>query len=347
MKKRILTAVLTALLLLIFSSAALGEADWDELMRRMDWSTPACGYAMDGVTVSRTGSDVHISGGEIAGVVRLVVTDQWEDYQTAHGWHTPSGSYTFSNVAFHDDMYIWAHTGESYRVTLKDSVSLHENFLIICEAYQGADVEIISDITLSNRNDFPLLLYAQGTSTIRVTGKGRILRGVDLPKDMDYDPEASFVACMGVSAPDNGEAIRALRATRGQISVDYDMVKVDGGYPAVADACYYSPYPDEPYYSEDILHPGTQERYALPPAFFITGGPEYSFDGVITLPEDLSRIESQTFAGVTAQEIIIPASVTYIAEDAFAGSRIVEIHGSSDVAKEYAMTYGFTYTPVK
>ncbi|MBP3428808.1 MAG: leucine-rich repeat protein [Clostridia bacterium] len=164
---------------------------------------------------------------------------------------------------------------------------------------------------------------------------------------MDYDPEAAFVACMGVTAPDNGEAIRALRAARGQISVDYDMVKADGGYPAVADACYYSPYPDEPYYSEDILHPGTQERYALPPAFFITGGPEYSFDGVITLPEDLTRIESHAFAGVGAEEIIIPDSVTGIAEDAFSGSRIVEIHGSSDVAKEYAMTYGFTYTPVK
>ena len=63
---------------------------------------------------------------------------------------------------------------------------------------------------------------------------------------------------------------------------------------------------------------------------------------VLILPNHTKMIESEAFAGLTNVDIIvIPASVTSIADDAFAGSDIIIIAPSSSYAYRWAQSHGF------
>ena len=52
------------------------------------------------------------------------------------------------------------------------------------------------------------------------------------------------------------------------------------------------------------------------------------------LPSGLTVIESEAFAGIAAQAVVIPDTVTSIAADAFAGSQVTAIYGSAGSAAE-------------
>lgn len=57
----------------------------------------------------------------------------------------------------------------------------------------------------------------------------------------------------------------------------------------------------------------------------------YSFN----LPANLKRIESQSFANIIADEVVIPTSVTYIADDAFSGTNFTAV--------VYRESYAYTW----
>jgi len=64
---------------------------------------------------------------------------------------------------------------------------------------------------------------------------------------------------------------------------------------------------------------------------------------ILTLPENLTRIESEAFANLPDIDALrIPAGVTYIAEDAFAGSNIVIYAPAGSPAVRWAVEHGFT-----
>ena len=66
-------------------------------------------------------------------------------------------------------------------------------------------------------------------------------------------------------------------------------------------------------------------------------------DAVLRLPETLEAIEGEAFAGTAFLAAEIPASVTQIAEDAFAGSQIRVLIGRSEYVRDYAVGHGFCY----
>ena len=69
--------------------------------------------------------------------------------------------------------------------------------------------------------------------------------------------------------------------------------------------------------------------------------------GFIKLPAILSRIESEAFAGISAQAVIVPGTVTDIAYDAFSLSGVRYIYGFPETAAEhFADTYGYTFVPI-
>ena len=69
--------------------------------------------------------------------------------------------------------------------------------------------------------------------------------------------------------------------------------------------------------------------------------------GFIKLPAILSRIESEAFAGISAQAVIVPPTVTGIAYDAFSLSGVRYIYGFPDTAAQhFADTYGYTFVPI-
>ena len=61
------------------------------------------------------------------------------------------------------------------------------------------------------------------------------------------------------------------------------------------------------------------------------------------LPNSLTRIESEAFAGTGFRAIEIPASVTYIDEHAFDGCDIILIVGHSEYARQFALNHGIQY----
>lgn len=94
-------------------------------MKQMDWTLPYCAYTVNGTTVSRNGSNVHISGGTISDP-RFVNKSMWgDDWQAQFGWHTESGCYTFEkvDVDIDGDIEVWAHLGDQYRIVLENSVT--------------------------------------------------------------------------------------------------------------------------------------------------------------------------------------------------------------------------------
>ncbi len=63
----------------------------------------------------------------------------------------------------------------------------------------------------------------------------------------------------------------------------------------------------------------------------------------IVLPAGLTSIGSNAFKGISAKAIVIPASIQYIADDAFADSCVVTLYGNSDYVQEYASAHGFEF----
>ena len=119
-------------------------AAWELIMSRMDWNGSSCSYTVGAgsrqVSVERRGRSVTFSGGEIAGPVRFANRTMWgDDYEAEQGWHTESGSYTFRNTTLLDDIYIWAHNGEDYTVTLDASVK--GNYMYSGQSGEGRQSE--------------------------------------------------------------------------------------------------------------------------------------------------------------------------------------------------------------
>jgi len=68
------------------------------------------------------------------------------------------------------------------------------------------------------------------------------------------------------------------------------------------------------------------------------------FDNMLTLPLNLSAIESEAFAGLEYVEAIkIPNSVSYIAPDAFDGKTVIIIASKGSYAIQWAKDNGFAY----
>lgn len=62
---------------------------------------------------------------------------------------------------------------------------------------------------------------------------------------------------------------------------------------------------------------------------------------VFTLPDSLTTIGSEAFAGISIRQIDIPATVTSIAEDAFDGCGLAAIYARNPYVLEWAVGHGF------
>ncbi len=71
-------------------------------------------------------------------------------------------------------------------------------------------------------------------------------------------------------------------------------------------------------------------------------------DGVLKLPALLTSLEDEAFAGIAAEAVIIPASVTDIAGNPFAGSAVEYVYGfvGSAVETFAAAAEGLTFVPM-
>jgi hypothetical protein len=65
-----------------------------------------------------------------------------------------------------------------------------------------------------------------------------------------------------------------------------------------------------------------------------------------TLPANLRAIESEAFSGIAAEAVLIPAGVTGISGDPFAGSSVRYIYGSTDLVRNFAQAYGYVFVPI-
>ena len=64
---------------------------------------------------------------------------------------------------------------------------------------------------------------------------------------------------------------------------------------------------------------------------------------IISLPSYVKRIESEAFSGIQANEIVIPDSIEFIAEDAFENSGITTIISSCEYCQQYALNHNLIY----
>ena len=65
----------------------------------------------------------------------------------------------------------------------------------------------------------------------------------------------------------------------------------------------------------------------------------------ITLPESLTRIEDEAFAGLQADFVVFPDHLEYIAEDAFDGASFVGTGIPESYAQEWCEAHGFVFQP--
>lgn len=65
----------------------------------------------------------------------------------------------------------------------------------------------------------------------------------------------------------------------------------------------------------------------------------------ITLPESLTRIEDEAFAGLQADFVVFPDHLEYIAEDAFDGASFVGTGIPESYAQEWCEAHGFEFKP--
>ena len=69
---------------------------------------------------------------------------------------------------------------------------------------------------------------------------------------------------------------------------------------------------------------------------------------VLELPSGTERIESEAFAGVSAEAVILPENLKHIAPDAFANSGVRFIYGRANtLAEAYAAEHGLTFVPIE
>ena len=69
-------------------------------------------------------------------------------------------------------------------------------------------------------------------------------------------------------------------------------------------------------------------------------------DGILKLPVMLTSLEDEAFAGIAAEAVIIPASVTSIEGNPFSGSSVLYIYGSTELVKNFAAENGYIFVPV-
>ncbi|MBR3794688.1 MAG: hypothetical protein IKK34_01490 [Clostridia bacterium] len=188
-------------------------ASWGLIMSRMDWDKPSCSYTVGTgdkqVHVERTGSDVRISGGEIADL-RFVDQSMWgDDWQRDFGWHTEDGIYTFSDVVLHEqgDIEVWAHKGDRYRIILEKGVRgvrvksgwnyIHSDYTydvidggfgIHVSLGQGANVDLVNHTTLRGAYDCTLSVSVEDGCAFTLSGTGSIYPPEEaMARDIEYN----------------------------------------------------------------------------------------------------------------------------------------------------------------
>ena len=60
----------------------------------------------------------------------------------------------------------------------------------------------------------------------------------------------------------------------------------------------------------------------------------------LVLPASLTRVDAEAFTDTAAEYVVIPDSVSLIADDAFAGGEVKALFGNTDVVREYAKNNG-------
>ena len=56
----------------------------------------------------------------------------------------------------------------------------------------------------------------------------------------------------------------------------------------------------------------------------------------LVLPASLTAIDEQAFMGTDTEYVIVPDTVTWIADDAFEGNRAMMLFGNTDAVRKYA-----------
>ena len=70
-------------------------------------------------------------------------------------------------------------------------------------------------------------------------------------------------------------------------------------------------------------------------------------NGILELPAGLTVIEDQAFSGISAEAVIIPASVTSIEGNPFSSSSIQYIYGTTELLKIFAIANEYIFVPVE
>ena len=273
-------AVLLGLLMLLALAPACAQAEggaptWDDVMKGMDWSLSAQTYTVgkgeSRVTVTRSGSDVVISGGEIADSVHFANGTIWDnDWQTQFGYHTESGSYTFRDIRLNDMIYVWAHSGENYRITLDASV--RGSYGMVCELYHNARLELINNDLIRCESNYSMWISADYTAGMSVTGNGKILQGGGMYCDEEGNDVADscpLAVYLTTEAATQEQAFERIRAFEGRVVVSHDLFDITEGYPPMRSFCMYSPNPNDVYETLNVCVPGTDRYYQLDTAYIV------------------------------------------------------------------------------
>ena len=156
---------------------------------------------------------------------------------------------------------------------------------------------------------------------------------------------------------------RLARSTKGDIQASIDAgatlieQTLDMIYVDTTSNSYYPKHDKFWLYGNILAYGYSQKIWAGPNGTLLKGPFVYDFDSStlsatlsavsyefrIDLPRNLTRIESEAFLNVAAEEIDIPDSVTFIGENAFP-SGVTLIVGSGSYAYEWAGENGFTPT---
>ena len=250
-------------------------ASWGLVMTKMDWSGNSCRYTVGAgskkISVERQDREITISGGEIYDNVHFVdLLDGIDDFQEMLGWHTESGSYTFHNVTLHG-ITVHAQQGENYKITLEASVK--GNYSVYCDLRNGANLHLINNDIIRSDYDYSMVIGADTTCSMTITGNGKILEGngwlyqEDLGMDI-LDKTPIFVGLTSV-VPDmddttiytNEAALADIKAFEGRVTISYDQVKKSEGFPFVRSRCEYLRSIEDGWWP--VIDPRTGEDYTL------------------------------------------------------------------------------------
>ena len=64
---------------------------------------------------------------------------------------------------------------------------------------------------------------------------------------------------------------------------------------------------------------------------------------LLSLPEDIKRIESESFVGISADRVYFPSGIEYIADDAFSGVSFIGEGAPDTYAQEWCLSHGYAY----